>query len=69
MTPPLKMRVWKLTPSILAKAFRGELTRQDPNDEPANALLERIGSKLDSPAPRLKNPSRLLGRNRRTKAL
>jgi len=32
----------KLTPSILAKAFRGELVPQDPNDEPAEKLLERI---------------------------
>jgi len=28
-------RVQKLTPSVLAKAFRGELVPQDPNDEPA----------------------------------
>jgi len=28
--------------SILAKAFRGELVEQDPNDEPAAVLLERI---------------------------
>ena len=32
----------KLTPSLLAKAFRGELVPQDPNDEPASVLLERI---------------------------
>lgn len=32
----------KLTQSILAKAFRGELVPQDPNDEPAEKLLERI---------------------------
>jgi type I restriction enzyme S subunit len=32
----------KLTQSILAKAFRGELVPQDPKDEPAEALLERI---------------------------
>jgi type I restriction enzyme S subunit len=34
----------KLTPSLLAKAFRGELVPQDPNDEPASTLLARIGS-------------------------
>jgi|APSaa5957512622_1039677.scaffolds.fasta_scaffold20352_2 type I restriction enzyme, S subunit len=34
--------VEKLTPSLLAKAFRGELVEQDPNDKPASVLLERI---------------------------
>jgi type I restriction enzyme S subunit len=33
-----------LEQSILAKAFRGELLQQDPNDEPASVLLERIGA-------------------------
>ena len=32
------------TPLVLAKAFRGELVPQDPNDEPASALLARIAS-------------------------
>jgi len=32
----------KLTQSILAKAFRGELVPQDPNDEPASELVKRI---------------------------
>lgn len=38
-------QVEKLTPSLLSKAFRGELVPQDPNDEPASVLLERIASK------------------------
>lgn len=32
----------KLDQSILAQAFRGALVPQDPNDEPASVLLERI---------------------------
>jgi type I restriction enzyme S subunit len=32
----------RLTQLVLAKAFRGELVPQDPNDEPASVLLERI---------------------------
>jgi type I restriction enzyme, S subunit len=32
----------RLDQATLAKAFRGELVPQDPNDEPAAALLERI---------------------------
>ena len=37
-----KASVDKLTQSLLAKAFRGELVPQDPNDEPASELLKRI---------------------------
>ncbi len=37
-----KAYVDRLTPSILAKAFSGELVHQDPNDEPASILLNRI---------------------------
>jgi type I restriction enzyme S subunit len=32
----------RLDQSVLAKAFRGELVPQDPNDESASVLLERI---------------------------
>lgn len=32
----------KITPALLEKAFRGELVPQEPNDEPAKKLLERI---------------------------
>ena len=36
-------QVDKLTPSLLARAFRGHLVPQNPTDEPAEKLLERIG--------------------------
>lgn len=48
-----KSRIDHLTQSILAKAFRGELVPQDPNDEPANVLLERIQAQRTS-APQAK---------------
>jgi len=35
-------RAVRLRQSILKKAFRGELVPQNPNDEPASVLLERI---------------------------
>jgi len=34
--------VGRLTPSLLALAFAGKLVPQDPNDEPAPALLARL---------------------------
>jgi len=37
-----RTQVDRLTPALLTKAFRGELVPQDPNDEPASVLLERI---------------------------
>lgn len=44
-----RVNVNKLTQSILAKAFRGELAPQDPNDEPATKLLERIRTERAKP--------------------
>lgn len=41
----------RLTPSLLAKAFRGELVPQDPNDEPASALLARIAAARSAAPP------------------
>lgn len=41
-TEAAAQRVEQLTPSILAKAFRGELVPQDPSDEPASELLARV---------------------------
>lgn len=37
-----RVRIDALTQSLLGKAFRGELVPQDPDDEPASVLLERI---------------------------
>ena len=37
-----RQQVDRLTPALLAKAFRGELVPQDPNDEPASVLLGRV---------------------------
>ncbi|MBB3236141.1 restriction endonuclease subunit S [Phyllobacterium endophyticum] len=37
-----------LDQAVLASAFRGELVPQDPADEPANALLERIKSQRNA---------------------
>lgn len=53
-----RKRTDRLTQSLLAKAFRGELVPQDPNDEPAEELLKRIKTEREhSPAS---------GRNRKT---
>lgn len=41
---PLTNTLQTLDSAILAKAFRGELVPQDPNDEPASVLLERIAA-------------------------
>jgi type I restriction enzyme S subunit len=38
-------RAERIDQAILAKAFRGELVPQDPNDEPASVLLQRLKSK------------------------
>jgi len=40
----------KLDEAVLAKAFRGELVPQDPNDEPASVLLERIRAEREAAA-------------------
>ena len=39
-----RVQAQRLSPLVLAKAFRGELVPQDLNDEPASALLARITS-------------------------
>jgi type I restriction enzyme, S subunit len=53
-----RTQVERLTPALLAKAFRGELVPQDPSDEPASVLLERIrAARAEQPtAKRRRNP-------------
>ena len=52
----------KLDAAILAKAFRGELVPQDPKDEPASVLLERIQTERATQGTKSKN-----GRGRKPK--
>ena len=49
--------VGRLTPSLLSKAFRGELVPQDPADEPATELLRRLSANT-SPADGALKPRR-----------
>ena len=43
----------QLTPALLAKAFRGLLVPQDPDDEPASELLKRLAAnRTDASRPR-----------------
>ena len=53
----------RLTPSTLAKAFRGELVPQDLADEPASALLARLrATRSAAPAPKRRGrPAASLG--------
>ncbi|RFP53678.1 MAG: hypothetical protein BJG00_016950 [Limnothrix sp. CACIAM 69d] len=47
----------RLDQATLAKAFRGQLVPQDPNDEPASVLLERIrADRTQQPTPRKRKP-------------
>lgn len=53
-----KKRVDKIDQAILAKAFRGELAPQDPKDEPASVLLERIKSEREKSDQKISKISR-----------
>jgi type I restriction enzyme S subunit len=44
-------RCEKLRQSVFKWAFQGKLVDQDPNDEPASALLERIRAEREAGAP------------------
>ena len=53
-----RKQIERLTPAVLAKAFRGELVPQDPNDELASVLLDRLRTARAADVPSgLRHPS------------
>ena len=42
----MKQKIDNLPQVLLAKAFRGKLVPQDPDDEPAAVLLEKIRNEM-----------------------
>ncbi len=56
-----------LDSSTLAKAFRGELVPQDPNDEPASVLLERIRAEREAAGSAKKTKKQPAARKRATR--
>lgn len=51
-------RLRDLDQAILSKAFRGELITQDPKDEPASVLLERIRAEREKASPKKRKTRR-----------
>jgi len=62
----MRSHAQRLAPQVLSKAFRGELVPQDPNDEPASALLARIAARRTSPTTRPTNRKPRQARAERT---
>jgi type I restriction enzyme, S subunit len=57
-----------LDQAVLAKGFRGELVPQDPSDEPASVLLERISAERATAPARAKGAKRTPRTPRQAKA-
>ena len=55
-----RKRASNLKKSLLAEAFAGRLVPQDPTDEPAAVLLERIGAEKQAPQPRARRGRRMV---------
>lgn len=60
-------RAARLRQSLLKRAFEGKLVPQDPNDEPASVLLERIRAEREGQSPKAP-PRRTEGERRRARA-
>ena len=61
------LRISRLRQSILKWAFEGRLVDQDPNDEPASVLLERIRAEREAAAAtKPKRPKRRKARSKKT---
>jgi len=66
-----RAQVERVTPALLAKAFRGELVPQDPDNEPASILLDRIRSaRAAEPArPRQRKGGRRSGKTQKAEII
>ena len=63
-----RQRAERLRQSILKRAFSGELVPQDPDDEPASLLLERIRAQREAEQAAVSASKKRPARRRRVKA-